>query len=102
MRQPDPSEYTVHDEPRTLTVGLRFRKGQAKVLRGVIEKLSEQDAATVRDHIELFTKAEEAAGKGEPMIVQADTLDQVRAIAAGFTLYGVACPAIESLSGLRL
>lgn len=82
----------------TVKLGLRFRKGQARVLRAVSQQLASNGIRS--EHTELFDKAADSAEAGEPLIVIARNRTEVELMAAGFAQFGCARPAIEQLSGL--
>ena len=82
------------DPTVTVTLGLRFRRSQARLLRDLAEraKVNELPGA-----VSLFAQAADAARKGEPLIVGGSSVDEIRALADGFTIYGVAAPTVELL-----
>lgn len=80
-----------------ILIGLRFRKSQARVIRNVIAGLRERG---LTQPIGLFTQAAEAAQSGEPLQVRAQNLEEAQKLAATFTVFGIARPAIEPLSGI--
>ena len=80
-----------------MLAGLRFRRGDARVLRNHVEELKRHGID--RSHISLFENAALAAENGEPLQVQAQTIDEVQSIASAFTFYGLRRPVIDDLSG---
>lgn len=85
------------DVARQMQIGLRFRRGQARVLRAVAQRLASNGIKG--EHIELFDKAADAAESGEPLVVYCTSRDEVVMMADGFTQFGLARPVIEELSG---
>jgi len=89
-----------------ITVGLRFQRKDAALLRLLAERvrlleLGERDtqgkpvAGIVSPMV--FESAAVAAERGEPLVVQAENLDEVLAMANGYSLQGVSLPVIEQL-----
>ena len=79
-------------EPEHLTIPLRFAKSQARVLDAIIGRLKGEGVAT--ENITLFEQAAEAARNAEPLMVQCSHVDEVRAMASQFALFGVKEPSI--------
>lgn len=80
-----------------LLIGLRFRKSQARVIRNVSEGLK---AKGITQPLGLFAKAAESAEAGEPLQVRCEDAEEAQKLAATFTVFGIARPAIEPLSGV--
>lgn len=82
-------------EPASLTIGLRFKPSQAKV----IAKLADQFEQTGQhDLVTLFRQASLHAKTGEPLLLEAESLEEARVTAAAFGLYpGVTVPTLEQL-----
>lgn len=81
-----------------LQIGLRFRKGQAKVIEAIAQELRSTPAAVnATEAIGLFDKAAEAARSGEPLIVKCRRPEEAQQMADDFVLYGLARPAVEDL-----
>lgn len=79
-----------------IRVGLRFQHADAQLLRFLAERvklmeLGQRDVAT-------FSSAAQAAETGEPLIVYAESLDEARLMAHGYSQYGVTVPTIDQLS----
>jgi hypothetical protein len=93
-----PRRALEQDEREPLKVGLRFRRGDRRVL------VSIRDLAESRGQgdVTLYNRAIEAAESGEPMIVLCDHISEVQTMASLFSTLGVHRPAIESLSGVVL
>lgn len=81
--------------PPMVTLGLRFRRSQARLLRDLAERAK---AGELPGAVSLFANAANAAGKGELLIVGGDSVDEIRALAQGFAIYGVTVPTVEMLS----
>lgn len=83
----------------TVRVGLRFRRGDARVLRAIAERvrLKELD----EQHVATFELAAIAAETGEPLIVCCEDPTEAILMAHGYARYGVRLPAIEELTGHR-
>lgn len=79
-----------------ILIGLRFRKGQAQTIRNVSASLNERG---LTQPLSLFAKAEEAALSGEPLQVRCENAEEAQKLAATFTVFGIARPAIEPLGG---
>jgi len=81
----------------TLTVGLRFERNDATLLRALAERGKSEGLHV--DKIGLFEKAAADAAVGEPLLVSCATIEEAYILADGFTLYGITRPTIEHLSG---
>lgn len=79
-----------------MRLGLRFRRGQARVL-GEIANRCEQ-IPDAHDQVTLFRSAAESARTGEPLIVECVEETEAIAMADGFTLWGASRPAVEDLA----
>jgi hypothetical protein len=77
-----------------MKVGLRFRRGDARVLAALADQFGGRPGINER----LYTGAAHAAKIGEPLLVEADSLDEVRQMAALFGHVGVRPPTIEEVS----
>lgn len=80
----------------TLTVGLRFDPRDERALRELTQRATAQELPA--NDVALFREAALAAHTGEPLIVQADSVEEVVAMADGFTMFGVRRPALDALA----
>lgn len=78
-----------------MTLGLRFPRSQARVLRAIGEEAERMG----QGDISLYFKAAESAEIGEPLIVKCEARDEVERMAALFATLGCRRPAIEELNG---
>lgn len=83
------------NDQRTLTVGLRFDRRDARVLQALVDRCMSEGIG--REHTTLFRQAAGAARSGEPLLVECMAPEEAVAMADGFTLYGVRRPAVEAL-----
>lgn len=84
---PEPSE--------RLTLGLRFSRSSARVLRNIAAEAARHRTGDPG----LFYKAAESAEDGEPLVVLCSSAAEVHEMASLFATLGVKRPAIEELSG---
>jgi hypothetical protein len=77
-----------------MAFGLRFRRGQAKVLRA----LAHQHRGMNEQTADLFQRAANCATRGETITVWCDSIEAAQSMAATFPAYGAAKPTIESIS----
>lgn len=82
-----------------IRVGLRFDRGDAGWLRAVARQIrsGQHRGETVGG----LTHAAEAAETGEPLIIQCQSPQEAKQIAARFVRLGCSQPAIEELTGQR-
>lgn len=78
-----------------MTLGLRFTRGQARVLASIAERLHHIPGA--HDQVVLFRQAADSARTGEPLLVECEEPSEAVAIADGFTIWGAARPTVEDL-----
>lgn len=82
----------------TLTVGLRFRYRDAKVLRDLAQRVRHGE---LKGDIATFEQAAIAAECGEPLEVHCDNLMEAQLVASGYIRCGVTPTSIETLNGGR-
>lgn len=82
----------------TLTVGLRFRYRDARVLRALAQRIRTGD---LKGDIATFEQAATAAECGEPLEVHCTNLMEAQLVAGGYIRCGVTPTAIETLDGGR-
>lgn len=78
------------------TVGLRFRRGQARQLESLAERMRQVPA--VRDQIGMVLNAADSARTGEPLLVEVLDASEAILMAEWFVLMGCARPAIEAVA----
>lgn len=88
------SETEQAPQSTEITMGLRFRRGQARVIRNLADRLKPQGPKATA-HVELFEKAAESAEEGVPLIVRCSHPAEATEMADLFTLYGLGRPAVE-------
>lgn len=82
-----------------LTVGLRFKRDQARALATLANKL-ESDGQT--EHVSLFRQASDHARRGEPLIVVGENLMEIELMVAAFGQFpGVIEPIIQDVAATR-
>lgn len=79
-----------------LKVGLRFRKGDARILRNLADRIRNGE---IRGTLATFQQAEEAAKSGEPLIVVCADPKEAHDMAALYATCGTSRPAVEALFG---
>lgn len=83
--------------PVEFWMGLRFKRGDARVLRNLVGRLRSLGPKAA-DHISLFDKAIESIEDGEPLVVRCSDPSEAYAMAAQFTAYGIAEPEVQDFS----
>lgn len=84
------------DTKPEITLGLRFRKSQAPILRNLVARMKSEGIN--RDHISLFESAHAAARTGEPLLVVCHDPMEAELMAAAFPQWGVVAPTVEQLA----
>jgi hypothetical protein len=82
-----------------IRVGLRFRRGDARVLRALAERVRAKELGA--QAVATFAGAADAAATGEPLIVLCNDHTEAQVMADGYVRYGVRRPAVEELTGQR-
>lgn len=82
-----------------MRVGLRFRRGDARVLRAIADRIRAGDLGG--QNLATFDLAADAAKTGEPLIVECDHHLEAVLMADGYARFGVRRPAVEELTGQR-
>jgi hypothetical protein len=77
-------------------VGLRFRKGDARLLQALAERVRQGE---IPGAVSTFEQAELAARTGEPLIVICEDPVEAHQMAALYARLGMKRPAVEELSG---
>jgi hypothetical protein len=82
-----------------IRIGLRFDRRDAEYLRTIARQIrsGQRSGETVGG----ITLAADAAETGEPLIVQCESAQEAKQMAARFVRLGCTMPAIEELTGLR-
>lgn len=83
----------------SIRVGLRFRRGDARVLRNIADRVRAGELG--EQHVAVFSGAADAAATGEPLIVVCENHLEAVMMADGYARYGVRRPAVEELTGDR-
>lgn len=83
----------------SIRVGLRFRRGDARVLRNLADRVRAGELGA--QHVATFASAADAAATGEPLIVQCESHLEAVMMADGYARWGVRRPAVEELTGQR-
>lgn len=82
--------------PLQARIGLRFKRGQAKTLDRLADHF-EVDGH--HEHVTLFRQAAIHARSGEPLIIEAESIEEARDLASAFTRYpGVIAPELVQLT----
>jgi hypothetical protein len=68
---------------------MRFKRSHVRPLRAVIAKLTNAGAT---EHLSLFEQALDHARRGEPLIVVAESLEEIELMVQAFIVYGVRPP----------
>lgn len=79
-----------------LKVGLRFRRGDARVLTSYADRVR---GGEIPGNLATFEQAAAAARTGEPLVVVCADPKEAHEMAALYALCGVKSPAVEALSG---
>lgn len=79
-----------------LRIGLRFRRGDARVLDAWAERVR---SGEFPGNVSTFEQAAKAASTGEPLVVICDDAKEVQQMAALYASCGIRRPAVEALSG---
>lgn len=77
-----------------ISLGLRFRRSDVRVLTAIRNAAAERGQGDVG----LYDKAVAATQIGEPLVVVAETVDEVRTMAALFGTLGCRQPVIEEIN----
>lgn len=80
-----------------MRVGFRFWPPDAGLLRALAHRI---EIGELPGAVSTFSLPAEAAERGEPLLVEADTMEEARTLAQSYSLYGVTPPAIEAPSEL--
>ena len=86
----------VAPSPDTITVAMRFDRRDIPNLRAAADRAKVKD---LRADVSTFELAADAAQRDEPLLFICDSLNEARAIAAGYTLHGCRAPTFESRVG---
>lgn len=84
-------------EPVEFWMGLRFKRGDRRVLAALIDRAREQGPAA-KDHLELFSKALDSLNDGEPLVVRCSAPSEAYEMAAAFSTYGLTQPEVQDFS----
>lgn len=79
-----------------MKIGLRFRRGDAKVLDAWAARVRNGEAI---GNVSTFEQAAQAARAGEPLVVICEDPAEVHQMAALYSMCGIKHPAVEALSG---
>ncbi len=79
-----------------LRIGLRFRKGDARVLQNYANRVR---GGEIPGNASTYEQAELAARTGEPLVVVCEDAEEAHAMAGLYATLGIKRPAVEELSG---
>ncbi len=82
--------------PTTLRIAMRFDRSDAPSLRAAADRAKVQD---LRADVSTFELAADAAELSRPLIFECDSIEEARAIAAGYALHGCKVPTFEERVG---